>query len=295
MNPRAAILLGLALISPELAAADAPSLWSRITLQQTLDKKAVPEPAALAFLFPAGGEKSYSIQAGLRLDLAPTAIEDYLELGPFLEYSRNTDLKNEQNSLRAGVSADWTTTDLANHPWTGIVTGKVNYARQPKKDSDSFQASAMLTFLPRGMVDHAGPYWIPNTRLLMGPVYFTMGPYFGVEYERVFKAKETTAEGSVVRLAGRLQVALQGRPESGLDRFEALTEFEYRRDIHDSTSNVERDHGLFRTGLTYYFLKPASDDDKKNVGLSIQYSNGSDPAKGLERQEFTQLSLRVRL
>jgi hypothetical protein len=289
-----AFIIGLCLIST-FGADGEDSFWDRVVLQKTFDKTVVPDAASFSFLSPAGSGNTYAIASALRVNVVPKTLEQFLEFGPFVEYNRNTDLKTEQNSLTAGLSFDWTTGDLSASPWVGLVTGKVNYARQPIKAADSFQASLLITGVPQARGDRPGAYWLPNIRRTLGPIYASFGPYSGLEYERVYSAASPGQEGSVLRLVARIQLALQGKKAGPFEKFEVLTAYEYRRDIHDTTADIGRDHPLFVATLTYYLLKPAAADDIKNVGISIGYTNGADPAKGLVKQEFTQLSLRIRL
>jgi hypothetical protein len=282
----------LAYESP-LAQAQSPSFWDRISIQQTFDSKTVAQPATFSLTFPAGGVNSYSVAAGIKADVMPQSVSAFLEGGPFVEYAKNTEIKNEQDSLKAGLTADWTTADLSKATSALLLQGTVNYARQPLKTSDDLQASLSATIQPRGRGDAPGSLWLPNIRRTLGHLYASYSPYVGVEYDRVVSAKNAAQEGSVVRLVGRVQLAMHPAVSGWAGRLELLTDYEYRYDTRNTTSATDRSHPLFQTSLTIYLLK--DDDGKRAVGVGVSDVNGADPAKGLEKQEFTQISLKARL
>lgn len=270
-----------------------PSFWDRLSLQQTFDAKTVAQPATFALSLPSGGTNTYAIAAGLKVDIMPASVSDVLDGGPFVEYARNTDLKNEQNSLKAGFTANWLTADLSRVPSAFLLQGTVNYARQPLKSSDDLQASIAGTLQPRGRGDTTDALWLPNIRRRLGVLYASYSPYVGVEYDRIVSAKDASQEGSVIRVVGRVQLAAHPASPTWANRLELLTDYEYRYDAHNTTAESGRSHPFFQTSLTVYFLKEA--DGKRAVGLGVSYVHGADPAKGLAMQEYTQISFKARL
>lgn len=276
-----------------LALAQVPSFWDRISIQQTFDSKTVAQPATFSLSFPSGGANSYSVAAGLKADVMPESVSAFLEGGPFVEYARNTEIKNEQNSLRAGFTANWTTADLSKATSALLLQGIANYARQPLKSSDDLQASISATIQPRGRGDAPGSLWLPNIRRKLGVFYASYSPYVGIEYDRIVSAKDATQEGSVIRMVGRVQLAVHPAVSGWANRIELLADYEYRYDTQNTTSATDRSHPLFQTSLTIYLLK--EDDGKRAVGVGVSYVNGADPTRGLEKQEYTQISLKARL
>ncbi len=260
--------------------------WDRLLVKQSLDTKLTSEPAYLNFIAPSGKSTWLSIGLGIRYDASPTP---NMELGPFIEYSKSTEIEKEQSNFKAGASYDWTIFDLAENSSSPIVVGKTNYNRDGIKETEGLQFSSSLTVLFRGKGKRAEYFYIPNIISSLGVVDFLYSPYLGFEYEDIIRTKGNSTSASISRILGRMLVGIYPFSDSLDNRLEVLSDFTFRHDIVNHTASEDNDHPILKVSANYYFLKDAK--TKKSVGIGVTYINGEDPASGFDQQQLVRLSL----
>lgn len=211
---------------PVAAGAQYPSWLQRVTIRESLDSKKVPQPAFLTFLFPSGAKRSYTSGIGARADMAPARVSDYLELGPFVEWAKNTETKKEQDMLKAGAAADWTAWDLTQRTWTPILTSKLHYARDHIAQTTSAQFNLYATVQPRGH-GLAKKYWyVPNAPTRIGPIITLYSPSAGIDDDNTLRGT-TNEPRNIPRAYGRFAVLVT--PSAGWRNYlEYTADLSYR-------------------------------------------------------------------
>jgi|SRR6185436_6094060 len=289
MRTRLLTLLLLTLTSTHMHAA---SWLDRITLRESLDDKKVPQPAFFTLTKPHDAKSSYTAGIGLRIDLAPDRVSDKLQLGPFLEYAKNTETKKEQDNLKLGLSTDWTVRDISQEriTWTPIVVGKLNYARDHIKKTTSAQATILLTPQPRAHAFDKAFWYYPNIQTDLGPVRFLYSPSIGLEDSDTLRAATSAEERNIVRAVGRFAITLTLNNDFLKDKLEYNLDLSYRRDL---SSTTDRGHRFLQHTLNVFFFRDTDTD--RSAGIGAAYVTGEDPSKGFQAQQFIRLGLVIRL
>lgn len=288
---------------PCFLAAQEGSLWSRVHIRQNLNtKQEVAQPAFLQFTDPKGKDSSFAVGIGLRYDAVATK---FLELGPFVEYQRNTLVDKEQNVFKGGLSLVWQAQCIdptgkacgAPNDNSGFLLSNINYKRDSVKDDKAAQVAVFYTHAWVGKGKRGSRRFpLPN---LYFPVGRTQGgnemigilysPNVGLEFDQIYEAKAPEAEGDVLRGVFDVSVLLMPAPQFLDNSVELSLRGVYRTDFSDSTNQKDDDHPLFVGALTYYFLKGESPERK--AGISLAYTDGEDPTNGFEDQSFWRLAL----
>jgi hypothetical protein len=265
------------------AQAQSSHFLSRVNLRAAVfDKNAVEKPAQFQATWPAGAKTYYSIDAGLTLDLvsprSPSAAS--WKVGPFVEYHRKTQLKQEQDSLLAGVSVLNTAGDPATASHYTQLKGE--YKRDAVKSTESAQGSLLyMPLVPRYAVGLArGP---DSLRVVWQPAV-------GVEFERVAKAAPGRPTGSVARLNAGVDVAFYPADGRLHKRLEVAFSWMYWRDVAERSGLDDgRDSHRQWKGTLSYALDAAA-----HVSVGLEFLDGENPSKGLADQRYAQFALRLK-
>src|ERR1044072_4051245 len=231
MPSRAGVTVTLCMIHGFMAPSAAAQWYQGITLRATLDPKVLPRAALAQAVFPADSPSTIVIAAALRYALP---VDPLLEVGPGIEWQRNAGQDKKQNSLKFGVSPEWSLRDIgaaAHHPWTPILLGQANYKRDAIKSTSSAQLALSFSLLFRGhglgLRHFYIPTLLPTTPKLLA---FRYQPYVGLELDT--KAADSVAS-SVRRVLGRLQLEAYPFPKPLGYRLQLVGDYTYRRGSAD--------------------------------------------------------------
>lgn len=279
---RFAILL---LFTPTVLLAQPATRWfDQLTIRESLDTKLVAQPAFLTLLMPRDGKNTTAVGIGAQYNFATANIE----WGPTLEYAKNTAADKPQDSLKAGLAADWTPGDLAAQPFIPLLRGKANFARDGVKDSRGVQVSTSFTPLSRGHGRDPHFWYIPNTESAFPGFLFLYSPSVGFEYDDVTTAPTGKPKGAVTRWFWRMGTVL-----TATGRFRNLVEvtadYADRRDL--SGGSADGVHDFFQGGVNIFFVRIKNEKQDRAAGIGFAYVNGEDPTKGFQSQAFTRVSL----
>jgi hypothetical protein len=301
-NPSsAATCVGVALAAasfatPLLAQTDTTAHQSHwydaLSIRQTFDEQYASRPATFQYLNAVHDSTVLSVAAAVRYLFST----DYLKGGPTLEYQRTTSPTKPQDVLRIGGTGNaqvWAFEDPeSSHIWTPLLLGQVNFKHDAVLHKYSFQTSASSTALFRHCRVTTDCFYRPDQLTFTPVIAFRYLPYLGAEYEHYFGA--TPGGPDVVR--GLMSVQSQYYPAPRiLDyRLQLTMDYAYRRSSTVEPGFPNRDHHLFTAAANLFLLKRTRESDpNKTVGLTVAYSKGDDPSKGLPVQEITKAGVTV--
>jgi len=255
---------------------------NHITLAQSvIDKNSIQKPAALQLVLPSGGKDSYSIDAGLTWNgLYGQWLGSLWEVGPSVEYHRNTQTKTPQNTFQAGLSV----VDGFGDPGTVFhyVQGVVQYKDDRIMSGQGVQASLSYTLVN----------WDLAIGFARGPdvLQYMWQPTAALQYEGADNVLKTGKSGEVGRVKGHVEAGLYPFGKRLEKRIELITQESYWYDAaqDDAYDRVQRGHNLFEASGNYWI------DVTQNLGLGIDYLRGDNPEQGLARQETVMLSLKAK-
>lgn len=266
-------------------AAPAKTPWfDNLTVRESLDTKLVPQPAFLTLLMPKDGKSTTAVGIGAQYNFSNANVE----WGPTLEYAKNTAADKPQDSLKAGLAADWTVGDLVDHISVPVFRGKAAFARDGVKGTRGVQASAAYTplFHEHAMDPHF--WYVPNAESAFPGFLFLYSPSVGLEYDDVTRAPAGKPRGAVTRWFWRVGtvVTATGRLRNLV---EVTADYADRRDL--SGSRADGVHDFFQGGVNIFFVRVKTDKQDRAAGIGFAYVNGEDPTKGFQSQTFTRVSL----
>ena len=273
--------------------ASSQSIIDRLTFQSTLDKKTVPAPANFQANFPSNRENSFSVDIALRINAVPNKFLKDKELGPFIEYHRNTEIEKEQSVFKIGVSYDFNFGDLAVRESVPVLLGKINYMKDWQDSLQSLQANAMFTTLFRQKGLNPYFFWIPNISSRFGVVEFIYEPDVGIEFQYTQKSTARTANGTVIRFVGQIKSVLYPFALQLKKRLSIPIGYTYRHIIVDNENLEEDEYQLFQAGVEVILFEGSN--SKHKAGIALTYTYGEDPANGFKKQEVTRLTLTMKL
>jgi hypothetical protein len=283
------IALSMALLIARPAQADSvlDSVLANLTIQQTTDNKKVAQPALFQYVAKKDAPDVWVVNLGVKFNVLAAANADiakYIQLGPSLDYQRNTAADKEQDAFKAGVTLDVQTGDVQDHP-AAFISSTVNYARDGVKHISGLQAKSSATV---GGKDHEKSWryiWQPNAITDLFLVDFVYTPLLGVEYDHTFTANMESDKGYVVRGVPRLVTTAYLVPSVFDHRIELIADLTARRDLLGSRAAGW--HRLVKLSANLYVYKDAA-------GIGLDYITGEDPDAKFVNQTLVQISLKVK-
>ena len=265
-------------------------------------------PAQFVFVAPSKGDSTIAadLAAVGTFSIPLKAADSEIQLGPTIEYHRNTAPKKEQDSLRTGGALSAIIGDIAED---GVLPAhslqlSPTYLRDNEKDEESFLATfdyipiANLRYFPVGRIrgiagsDPKTETW--DWRYLR----VRWLPVVGFDFQDVLRTntpKDPTVAkaptGSELRLYASLSIGLYPFAEA----LDSQLELQVSRDqwfgVYETNGVHPGDdtRGLFQTSLTYFL------DSEQRIGVAVSYVDGQNPRQGKPDQTYWQLSLKGRL
>lgn len=237
-------------------------------------------------------ENFYQVDIAFRLNVVPEDLLSRVEIGPFFEHHRNTQIDKEQDVLKAGASLDINFGDLSKQSWIPVLMGKANYMADGVKNSDSFQGNVIVTALFRGKKLDPKYFWVPNIAVRLAGFEFTYEPSFGLEYQFTDKSGAEPSDGSVVRFLGQIKGVLHPFAVQLKKRLALSAGFDRRILVSDS-QNLEDNSTLFKAAAEIILFGTGS--SKRRAGVSLTFVKGQDPSNGFQNQEFTNIAFTLKL
>jgi hypothetical protein len=276
------LLVPTVAVAQPVTPAATPSHWfDNLIVRESLDAKLVPQPAFLTLLLPKDGKNTTAVGVGAQYNLSNASVE----WGPTLEYAKNTAADKPQDSLKAGVAADWTTLDIIEHPIGPIIRGKAAFARDGVKGTRGVQLSTSVTPLFRGCGGKR--CFSPNVEIVLPGSLLIYSPSAGLEYDDVTRAPAGKPHGSVTRWFWRIGAAVTATGALH-DRLELTADYADRHDF--SGPRTDGVHDFFQAGLNLFFVRVKTEKQDRAAGVGLAYVNGEDPTKGFQSQAFTRVS-----
>jgi hypothetical protein len=248
--------------------------------------KEVAQPAFAQYTKPEDGRASGAVSAATKYELYATACRS---VGPFAEYIWNNATSKRQNTLRAGVDAEWQVRAIGPKLATSspLLLGQLNYRGDREKHTESVQSVVQLTW-----VEPNQSWPAPNATWRVGRLFdFVWAPLAGVVYDQVVQAKDRAARGAVVRLAPQVDAVLYPAGLALDRRLELAASYLFQVDIVDGTSEADDHHSRRRASVSFF---PYRSDDV-SAGLSVSHTSGEDPTKGYVSEKVWQLGFTLRV
>ncbi len=292
-RPTLLIVLALVLCSSTEALGQEKKIWERLSFRESFsDKLGRSRPASFSVLLPGDTTPSYSIRAAMRVDLGFGSLGQKVDIGPYVEYRRQTNIKKPQNVLMVGLSTDWKTQDAEaeEQAWSAVLVLRVNYKNDFVRSTKAVQTNLLLTPVARGQGGGLRTLLLPNVPTHFGTLMqFTYSPYIGLEHEGVLSAAVDSLEGSVVRTVTRVRAELLPLPSQLSRRLELNVEYSYVYDLINRADPDRLTHGhrLVKANANVWFVRTAAG---KLAGVSLKYTNGESPSVGFRHQRLTQLT-----
>lgn len=267
----------------------------RVTLRESADdKNRLEKPASFFFEIPSEGHDSYSIDAGLKINvLAPQAASE-AEFGPKIEYHRKTTTDKEQDNFQAGAAGgillgelvDLDPEPVAACAW--YLSASAAYKRDNAKKTEGGLYKVQFS-----------PLYTPWHLNYLGPTndlhLYLFAPTAGVEVDDATKTEVSAKDGTTVRGHAGVDISLYPFQQAIRDMVHRRQALEIAVGLHhwwdlSESGGIDdsRDgHDLLKVGATFYFA------ENKKVGLGVEYVNGENPSEGLDKQKLSRLSLKL--
>ncbi len=296
MRPTLLLVLAVALCSSTEAVGQGKKIWERLSFRESFsDRLGRSRPASFSVLLPGDTTPSYSIRTAMRVDLGFGSLGRKVDIGPYVEYRRHTNIKKAQNVLMLGLAMDWQTREEVGEkgkkkPWSAVMVLRFNYKNDFIRSTKSVQTNLLFTPVARAGGGVLQNLFLPNVPTHFGTaMQFTYSPYIGFEHEGVLSAAVDSLEGSVVRTVARVRAELLPMPSQLSRRLELNVEYSYVYDLMNRAdpNRLTPGHRLVKANANVWFVRTAAG---RLAGVSLQYTNGENPSVGFRPQRLTQLT-----
>lgn len=286
-------LLALVFSGKALSQADT-TFWDRILISESLETaEKKQKPAQFMVTFPKDQPASWLINLG-----ASYKIDDVFKYGIFkgvVEYHKNTLVDKEQNNFQVGLgltdkiisiteSDFYSKTDLEKSIY---MDADLKYVYDGIAIKNSFASTVLFSYYREAdFGTNVNSYsWYNKHRQGL-----FLSFYGGVQSQGIFNAKDKDAKGLIIRplyILG-LQYQFTSAKENMKPIGRLSLDYTGRVDAVNTSEYKENYTHLFKAGADIFI---AYDPVKVSIGGSFNY--GSDPLKGLAKQQFWLLSLNI--
>lgn len=252
--------------------------------QSTADKNTIEKPAQFQFVSPQdGGDNSYAIDVGLTARFWGGLVGDNntWELGPTVEYHKQTLATKPQDNLQAGLNSILVVGDVTEgmgHYFQGVA----KFKRDTKNTGNGFLGQLDYTPLDKHL-------WLGQARG-WPELKFLWQPTIGLQYESSDDVAKTKNSGDAFRGKANAEIGIYPLATTLQKRLELVGRFTYWYRFADSGEyrNLPTDNRLWNASLNFYF------DEDSHFGVGVDYVNGSDPERGLAKQELITASFKMK-
>ena len=270
------------------------SIYSkRIEIRKSFENYLEKEkPASFGLTIPTGDKNHYLINGAIAYKISHMASNSVNNMNIFMLYNKNNQIKKEQNLFKAGLSLENKIRITSKLKFVTTLTA--SYANNIKDTTQSFLG-----------LFYFNPYYPFNNWLRLGyPVSnyknSVMVPVFniipGLEYQNKYQTPQKDNSGSIARyyISSSLSLYFRIRKISG-DKSSDLvnlfgTSFNYvlRKDFYNNTKIKEGYLPIYNFTISCYPFKV------DNISFEASYFNGSDPVNGLDKQEYWELTFKIK-
>ena len=290
------IVLAMALCVSTEAVGQKKKIWDRISFAESFSsKKGARKPASFSLLMPGDTTPSVSIKTAMKFDLGFKGLGRKVDLGPYVEYRRHTNIKKPQNVFMLGLAMDWKTREeVANDekakPWGAVVVLSFNYKNDFIRHTKSVQTNVLFTPVAQGRGGILQKLFLPNVPTNFGTfMEFSYSPYIGIEHEGVLSAQAENLEGSVFRAVTKVRAELLPLPDQLSRKLELNVEYSYVYDLkNDADPNrLTTGHRMVKADMNAWLVRTPNG---RMAGVSLAYVNGENPSIGFSNQRLVQMT-----
>ncbi|MCW3119346.1 MAG: hypothetical protein JWM28_3428 [Chitinophagaceae bacterium] len=263
------------------------SFWKPLRIGQsmeTAEKK--EEPAQLMGTFPQKDPSSWLANLGISYALNNNSENSISKLT--IEYHRNTLTDKKQKNFSAGYTlyqALGGTEDVF-----PFLSADFKYVYDSIDTKKSIAYNALVSWFFNGKGFHLNaPNWIKDDKDNKTAA-FTPALYAGLQGQHVFNAKKDSAKGYTLRFVYKasayFDIMGDTDPNTPKPALRFSVDYTGRSPITNSTKFGEDYTDLIKAGVELFITyKPVK------VSIGVSYNSGSDPLKGLLKQQYWLLSL----
>lgn len=263
--------------------------FENFLIRQSFQGKSEFEKAAFFNIVnPTGSENSlnYSIALGYSFGNWNTT--------PFVEAQKNTLSTKLQDVFLGGVQLERSPFENQNWGWAPFMIFKANYKNDYEKDTESLQGSFAIapSFDGNCILLPDSPIKEKYTKY----IDFVYNLYLGIEYENRYKTPTDLNEGTTARYVFRITSTFYPFADYLDKSVEIIPDYTYRNSFINE-SNLEVDENkIFMLDVNLVLFKKKINATKKvEFKFGINYTNGSDPTKGFDKQEITTYSFKLKI
>lgn len=264
---------------------ETPSFWERVKIAESMSTAEQKEsPAQFQMTFPKNDPASWLLNLGLSYGIFPKAQKSISKIG--LEYHRNTLTDQEQNNFQTGYGITQLLTNSKRNRL--YLDADIKYVYDGIKIKNSLASNLFFSFFndggQKGLNLNVPKYFNQKKQTIL------ITNYFGPQLQSIFKAKDVTDEGFILRPLFNVtaQYDFNKKKDSTENKFakpkplvRLFADYTGRYDAINTTDHRENYTQLFKNGIEYYI---AYNPLKVSIGASFNY--GSDPRAGLENNNF---------
>lgn len=272
--------------------------WKKVQIKkafESLDDK--KDPAVASMTFPRDTVSSYLVNGGISFRLITVkhkkANSEKMVFEPFFVLNRNTLIDKKQHNYKLGISQSWKLghLDLEKRKLTYFnLDNSLQYLRDKIDSSHSIVVTSYISMINNSA--KKGSIYVNEYKPIGKGFFYYLTWSAGLEYQNKFQAKKIIEEGSILRgyynagfkICKKIDT-LKVDPNLGNKLIELAFSHTGRYDFINSTGLQEGYLQLFKVELLLY---PTLNS---NFSIGISYNNGSDPLKGLLKQNFYQIAL----
>lgn len=238
------------------------------------------EPAQFQITIPKDDSASWLINVGVSIRVNTKSAKMISKFSG--EYHRNTLTDEKQNNLNLGYTFVRSLGENKNTEW--FTTGDLKYVYDREVEKSSAAANLLFTFVK----DNSNLNWNTNTYFKKKRQTLFLSLFAGSQFQYAFKAKNDSAEGFIMRPLFNSSIKFDFNNKDVDPVLRLSANYIGRYDVVNSTKNSEGYTDLLTAGVELFMAyKPVK------ISLGVSYNYGSDPLKGLAKQNFWLLSLNL--
>mgnify|MGYP000948445635 FL=1 len=255
------------------------------------------EPAKILITFPESGKSSYLLNVAAKLQFEKQSKSNNHNFLITSEYQKNTLTDEESDVFKWGAGY----TFEKNTPLDSdadldcklllFLDECRDFIAQTRSGQGSFYINFAFNMQRNNSMWKPIYYFLPTSNpIFVGNIFtYRYEPLIGFEYDNIYeshKAKPLEYNlNNVYNLSGYIYF------------FDELinidANYQYRINLLNNNVNAQKYFKYFRIGLNINLLKNIS--DKLHLLAGIDYVDGENPWIGLQRQKFTQLSMKFKM
>lgn len=247
---------------------------------ETAEKK--EEPAQFQITIPKTDSSSWLINIGISVAIKSKSANWLSKLTG--EYHKNTLTDEKQNNVLVGYKALWLFS--GKNTLDHFIEGDLKYVYDGELIKHSVASNILYTFLTNNGMWNRTKYNSDNSQSMR------LSLHGGIQMQHTFQAKTSQSKGFIARPVFNFALYYNlNRKQAAFPPDPALQfslDYTGRTDAINSTGIKENYTHLLKAGADWFLAyKPV------RVSLGASFNYGSDPLKGLAKQQFWLLSINI--